>query len=83
MITVTEMERMQLRKDVKTLLDILDRNGFDGFKKIVEIFKRDHSPQKEAPTIFPINEKISFRLIDGGLPNGRTTEATRLFHDRA
>ena len=66
MAMVPEMERMQLREDVNELVEILDRNGFDGFKKIVEIFKRDHSPQKEAPTIFPINEKISFRLIDGG-----------------
>jgi hypothetical protein len=80
---VTEMERIQMRKDVNELIDDLGRDDFAGLKRIVEIFIRDHNPQKEVPTIFPINEKISFRLIDGGLPNGRTTQDTRLFHDRA
>lgn len=65
---VTEMERIQIRKDVNELIEVLDRNGFDGFKQIVEIYKRDHSPQKEA-VIFPLNEKLSFRLIDGGGAN--------------
>ncbi|MEQ8203782.1 MAG: hypothetical protein ABRQ31_08360, partial [Smithellaceae bacterium] len=31
---------------VNELLNVIDRNGFDGFKQIVEIYKRDHSPQK-------------------------------------
>jgi hypothetical protein len=39
---VTQMEKIECRKDVKMLLDILDRNAFDAFRIIVNIYKRDY-----------------------------------------
>jgi len=69
MITVTEMERMQICKDLNELIEVLDRNQFDGFKKIVDIYYREIvSTRKEAPTIFPISKKITLQVITGGSP---------------